>query len=85
MTSRSRKRKEPARHEGVRRYVPKPGLVAEVTDGLTNGKLWFSATRAQSGGAHRIKTRYLPLRKDRDIAQADLDKYAADKGWPLCD
>ena len=34
------------------------------------------------GGTHRIKFRALPVRVTKEQAQADLDKFAAEKGWP---
>jgi hypothetical protein len=37
--------------------------------------------KSASDGMHRVKTKFLPERKDFDKAQEDLDEYAIKKGW----
>jgi len=43
----------------------------------------MSFRRSTRGRLHRVKTKYLPLRKSFDEAQTDLNLYAKKKGWNL--
>jgi hypothetical protein len=54
-----------------------------VSSGISGGEWWLTVYRALTGGTHRIKSKTLPLRDTRQEAQADLDAYAATKGWRI--
>jgi hypothetical protein len=53
-----------------------------VDSGLGN-KNFMSFRRSKRGGLHRVKTKFLPVRKIFDEAQTDLNLYAQKKGWKL--
>lgn len=58
-------------------YISKDGRTLFVSAGLggdTFGTFYRKIKGAQ--GKHRVKSRYLPMRKDRGLAQKDLDDYA---------
>ena len=58
----------------VRRYRDFQDRVLFVS---TGGSVWFTAyQKPGSQGTHRIKSKFLPLRDTRELAQADLDRYA---------
>lgn len=57
-----------------RAYVDDDGQVVAVIHGLNDR--WISAR-----GRHRVKSPLLPPRATWDQAQADLDTYAAARGW----
>jgi len=44
---------------------------------------YMSFRRSASGGLHRVKTKFLPVRNNFDDAQTDLNLYARKKGWTL--
>jgi hypothetical protein len=51
-----------------------------VDSGL-GGRNFMSFRRSARGGLHRVKSKFLPLRKTFDEAQTDLNLYAQKKGW----
>lgn len=52
-----------------------------VSEGLQPGK-WMAMRLGKNGlSKHRVKSPALPIRGNRDEAQADLDAYAAKRGW----
>lgn len=55
-------------------YYDDRGRVVAVIHGLADR--WISAR-----GRHRVKSQVLPPRATREEAQADLDAYAAERGW----
>ena len=62
------------------RYRDEKGRLVFVGKGI--GDEFMSLRQGASVvSSHRVKTRALPLRETRDEAQADLDAYAARKGW----
>lgn len=64
------------------RYVDEEGREVFVSDGIAAGRYYGSYRRKPNGiSIKRIKTRFLPLRKRREEAQADLNAYAQRKGW----
>ncbi len=44
-----------------------------VSDGLSKGKTWATYERKPNGVLRRVVSRYLPARKTREEAEADLD------------
>jgi hypothetical protein len=56
---------------------------AVFADSGIGGKNYMSFRHSDSGGLHRVKTKYLPLRKTFDEAQKDLNLYATTYGWKL--
>lgn len=64
------------------RYQDEEGREIFVSDGLAAGQYYCSFRRKPNGiSVKRVKTRFLPLRKRREEAQADLNAYAQRKGW----
>lgn len=59
------------------RYRDPLGRELFVADGISRGSLWSTYHRSESGTLHRLKSKNLPERTDREQAQADLDRYAA--------
>lgn len=55
-----------------------PGSMVEVFQSF-NG--WWMSGRPSEHGHHRVKSPALPPRPTAEIAQADLDAYAAKKKW----
>ena len=53
--------------------------VIEVIVGL-GGDCWMSGWCAESGGTHRLVSKYLPVRNSRIEAEVDLDSWAGDHG-----
>lgn len=51
-----------------------------VSPGLTNGTTWMTCYQRPSGGLRRVKSKFLPLRQTREQAQADLDRWAKERG-----
>jgi len=58
------------------------GETVFVSSGLGKRK-FMSFRRSASGGLHRVKTKFLPVRNNFDDAQEDLNLYARKKGWKL--
>jgi hypothetical protein len=56
---------------------------AVFVDSGIGGKNYMSFRRSDSGGLHRVKTKYLPVRETFDEAQKDLNLYATTYGWKL--
>ncbi len=56
------------------------GRVLFISPGLSQD-IWATYWRKPSGALKRVISPALPLRRDRDQAQRDLDAYAAAKGW----
>lgn len=57
-------------------YIDHNGDRIRVSEGIGGGDIFFSKR-----GNHRLKSPALPLRESAAEAQADLDAYAAKKGW----
>jgi hypothetical protein len=63
-------------------YLDENGYIVFVSSGLSSGKMFMAFKRkSASDGMHRVKTKFLPERRDFDKAQEDLDEYAIKKGW----
>lgn len=61
------------------RYLDESRKIVGVIQSF-NGA-WITVRLKFSAGGKRIKSPALPPRKSRAAAQADLDVYAAEKGW----
>lgn len=62
-------------------YVSEREEEISVSEGLHAGQ-WMAMRLAKNGRSkHRVKSPALPIRATRDEAQADLDAYAAKRGW----
>jgi hypothetical protein len=58
------------------------GAKAFVSKGIaSNDHTWFTVRQIGGKGEHRIKTKFLPVRKTAAEAEADLRAYAKKKGW----
>lgn len=70
-----------------KRYVDtKTGRLIFVSAGLGGEDymtMYQDAGKWNSGGMHRLKSKDLPIRNTQEEAQADLDGYAAKKGWKV--
>jgi hypothetical protein len=58
------------------------GEAVFVSSGLGKNN-FMSFRRSARGGLHLVKTKFLPVRKNFDEAQTDLNLYAKKKGWKL--
>lgn len=58
------------------------GRVLYVSPALTNGTTWMTVYSKENGSLKRVKSKWLPLRVTRGEAQADLDRYAEERGIP---
>jgi len=56
------------------------GRVLYVSPSLTNGTTWMTVYSKENGSLKRVKSKWLPLRVTRGEAQADLDRYAEERG-----
>lgn len=56
------------------------GRVLYVSPALTNGTTWMTVYSKENGSLKRVKSKWLPLRVTRGEAQADLDRYAEERG-----
>jgi hypothetical protein len=65
---------------GVSRYRLPDGRILFISDGISNGRCWFTATRIPDGSVKRFLRTALPTRLTYAAAQADLDEYAASEG-----
>jgi hypothetical protein len=74
---------EPSPCKFIKIYRDETGSMIFVSTGLWNsGKTFMSFRRkSPSAGMHRVKSKFLPERKNFDQAQTDLDEYAKKKGW----
>ncbi len=54
---------------------------AGISGTMGQPQYWAAYRRKPNGSLQRIKTTFLPIRKTREAAQADLDAYADKKGW----
>ena len=62
-------------------YVNEKGEKIFVSEGLQPGQ-WMAMRLAKNGySKHRVKSPALPIRAKLEDAQADLDAYAARRGW----
>ena len=55
------------------------GEIVSVFPGL--GNAWIIGIRKPNGSVKRVKSPALPAHNSRECCQADLDYYAAAKGW----
>jgi len=55
-------------------YIDHSGRVVAVIHGLD---AWWISARDR----RRVKSKMLPPRRTREEAQADLDRYAKERGW----
>lgn len=69
--------------QSCRRYSDFQGRVLYVSPGLTNGSTWMTVYAKPNGSLKRVKSKWLPLRETREEAQADLDRYAEERGLPV--
>lgn len=73
------------------RYRDELGREIFVSVGISgqfeDDKMTYAAysRKWQSLATHRVRSPKLPLRESHAAAQADLDAYAAKKGWPRVD
>lgn len=65
---------------GARCYLYIQGKVLFVSPGLTNGTTWMTCYQKDNGALRRVKSKFLPLRDCREKAQADLDRWARERG-----
>jgi len=66
-------------------YLDTKGRILGVSSGISNGAVWLTVYRTPGkSGKHRVVSSALSERKDRNLAQADLDKYAVKKKLPKC-
>jgi hypothetical protein len=74
---------EPSPCDFIKTYLDENGSKVFVSTGLWNaGKTFMSfRSKSPSAGMHRVKSKFLPERRDFDKAQADLDEYAEKKEW----
>ena len=61
------------------RFVDKDGRVVFVAQGLDES--WMTMYWGESGGLHRLKSEYLPVRQTRRQAETDLDLHASLNRW----
>jgi len=74
--------REAARVANAPRYDDGRGNVVFVSDGISDGKCFFTVKRRRDRlGMHRIKSPMLPERATAADAQQDLEIYASLKGW----
>lgn len=66
---------------GSRCYASQ-GRILFVHDGISDGRTFATFWRPRPWTLRRFKSPHLPLRKTREEAQADLDRYAAEHGLP---
>lgn len=59
------------------------GRVLYVSPALTNGTTWMTVHQKDNGSLKRVKSKWLPLRGTREQAQADLDRWAKERGLPV--
>lgn len=69
------------RYQEGQAYEDDRGNTVFVSCGIGGGHDWMSVRQGSTGGTHRIKTKFLPLRSRAEEAQADLDSYAKKKKW----
>lgn len=67
----------------MREYIDEEAHIVKVSDGISGGKFWMTCRVKPSGALQRVKSKFLPVRIKREEAQADLDVYAEERGWPL--
>lgn len=67
----------------MREYVDDTAHIVKVSAGISGGKFWMACRVKPSGALQRVKSKFLPVRNKREEAQADLDRYAEERGWPL--
>ena len=66
---------------GARRYHYLQGKIIFVSCGISNGTTWMTVSQKPGcDGTHRVKSKFLPLRDSREKAQADLDRWARERG-----
>ncbi len=46
-----------------------------VSDGISKGETWATYERMPNGTLRRVHSRYLPVRRNREEAEADLDHW----------
>lgn len=74
--------REAARVANSPRYDDGRGNVVFVSDGISNGRCYFTVKRRRGSlGQHRIASPMLPERTSAAAAQQDLAIYASLKGW----
>lgn len=74
--------REAARVANSPRYDDGRGNVVFVSDGISDGKCFFTVKRRRDRlGLHRISSPMLPERTNAADAQQDLAIYASLKGW----
>ena len=66
-----------------RRYSDFQGRTLYVSPALTNGTTWMTVYSKGNGSLKRVKSKWLPLRETRVLAQGDLDRYAAERSLPV--
>ena len=62
-------------------YVDDNDCKVFVCYGISAGTDWMTVRQKGRNGTHRVKAPALPIRHTPEEAQADLDRYAAEKGW----
>lgn len=63
-----------------RKYRDFQGRILFVSPGLSDGAVYMTVYRKPGGkGVHRVKSKFLPLRGTRELAQQDLDRYARER------
>lgn len=63
----------------MQKYTDKKGNTVEVCPGL--GGVWIVGRRTKTGGAHRVKSKCLPVCLTQEECQCNLDFYAKLKKW----
>ena len=61
-------------------YIDQKGRKLFVSSGISGGDMWGTFFRKPTGSLKRITSKFLPMRRSKQAAQADLDQYAQKKG-----
>jgi hypothetical protein len=61
-------------------YKDFEGNLIFVSPGISGGSVWMTVKQKPGkSGTKRIKSKYLPLRESRDLAQVDLNRWADER------
>jgi len=65
-----------------RQYLIDDERLVFVSDGISGGSWWGSFYRKPNGSLKRLTSKKLPMRRKKELAQADLDRWAKTEGFP---
>lgn len=62
------------------KYKDYDGSIVFVSPGISSGTVWMSVKlKPGKNGTRRVKSKFLPLRESKDLAQIDLDRWANER------